>query len=203
MFILVLATLLNIHEFINIDSMTGYRLKAANMFVNSVIPSTLLIVFSTIIYKRLKGLLSSGFYNSGANAQLKKTVFRAKITISITIIFVLCQVLLWFWLVMLLVSVHYRNMISCRKMLSSIQVFLNNCIDVIVNPISRKGLLKSMAYFMEIGPIMYVINCSANFFAYQCLAFKEKKLKKERKQEREMERMNPTSTNSTRMTSFD
>ena len=110
MFILSLATLLNIYELFNIDSMTGFKLKAANMFVNSVLPSILLIVFSTIIYKRLKGLLDSGFFNSGANAQLQKTVFRAKITMSITLIFIICQALLWIYLVLFLVSfINFRN----------------------------------------------------------------------------------------------
>ena len=83
------------------------------MFVNSVIPAILLITFSTILYKRLKGLLTSGFFNSGANAQLQKTVFRAKITMSITFIFILCQALLWVYLVAMLVSIccgssHFR-----------------------------------------------------------------------------------------------
>ena len=86
----------------------------------------------------------------------------------------------------------------------SFQVFLNNFADIMVDPLPWSGFMKYLAYFSEIGRILYVINCSANFFAYQCLVSKEKKLQKERKQEREMERMNPTSsTNSTRMTSFD
>ena len=104
MFILALATLLNMYELFNNDSFTGLRLKAANMFVNSVIPSIFLIVFNTIIYKRLKGLFDSGFFNSGANAQLQKNIFRARITISITSIFIICQALLWIGLVLLLVS---------------------------------------------------------------------------------------------------
>ena len=163
------------------------------MFVNSVIPAILLITFSTILYKRLKGLLTSGFFNSGANAQLQKTVFRAKITMSITFIFILCQALLWVYLVMMLVSIccgssHFKNM----EVLVSFQVFLNNRADIMVDPLPWSGFMKSMAYLSEIGRILYVINCSANFFAYQCLVFKEKKLQKERKQEREMERMNPT-----------
>ena len=72
------------------------------------------------------------------------------------------------------------------------------------DPLPWSGLLKFFAYCSEILPILYAINCSANFFAYQCLVFKEKKLQKERKQEREMERMNPTtSSRLTGGTSFD
>ena len=106
LFILVLATVLNIHQLFKVTSMTGLRLSIAYIFVTSVIPSILLIVFGTIIYKRLKGLLTSGFFNSGANAQLQKTVFRAKITLSINLIFICNQVLLWINLVQSLVSVH-------------------------------------------------------------------------------------------------
>ena len=73
-----------------------------------------------------------------------------------------------------------------------------------VDPLPWSGFMKSMAYLSEIGRIFKVINCSANFFAYQCLVFKEKKLQKERKQEREMERMNPTASSRSRGgTSFD
>ena len=106
LFILALATLLNIYELFNNDSITGFRLKAANMFVNSVIPSIFLIVFNTIIYKRLKGLFDSGFFNSGANAQLQKNIFRARITMSITFIFIICQAFLWIDLVLFLVTFH-------------------------------------------------------------------------------------------------
>ena len=70
---------------------------------------------------------------------------------------------------------------------------MHNAADIAANPLPWSGLNKSIKYFKEIGPIVYVINCSANFFAYQCLVYKEKKLQKERKQEREMERTKPTS----------
>ena len=74
-----------------------------------------------------------------------------------------------------------------RKILFSIQVYLHNAADIVANPLPWSGLNKSIKYFTEIGPIVYVINSSANFIAYQCLVYKEKKLQKERKQEREME----------------
>ena len=71
---------------------------------------------------------------------------------------------------------------------------MNNFVDIMDDPLPWSGFLKTVAYCNRIMPIFYAINCSANFFAYQCLVFKEKKLQKERKQEREMERMNPTTS---------
>ena len=76
----------------------------------------------------------------------------------------------------------------------SFQVFLANWIDITIDPLSWSGFLKSMAYVGAIDHIFYSIYCSANFFAYQFLSYKEKKLQKDQKQEREMERRNPTST---------
>ena len=84
------------------------------------------------------------------------------------------------------------------------QVFVNNYVDIYIDPLPWRGFLKINAYSGEMVPILRLINCSANFFAYQCLVCKEKKLQKERQQEREMERMNPTSpTRATGITSSD
>ena len=102
--ILAPSILLNVPFCFEFDAYTFRSIYFAWLVVTSVIPTILLILFNTIIYKRFKALLTSGFFNSGANAQLQKSVFRTKITMSITCIFIVCQVLQWIWLVQLFVS---------------------------------------------------------------------------------------------------
>ena len=51
------------------------------------------------------------------------------------------------------------------------------------------GMIKVMIYIAPIQDILQVINCSANFYAYRFLLFKEKKLQKKRNQALEMNRL--------------
>ena len=50
-------------------------------------------------------------------------------------------------------------------------------------------MIKVNIYAYEIQDILEVINCSANFYAYRFLLYKEKKLQKERNQALEMNRL--------------
>ena len=50
-------------------------------------------------------------------------------------------------------------------------------------------MIKVNIYAYEIQDILEVINCSANFYAYRFLLFKEKKLQKERNQALEVNRL--------------
>ena len=94
--IIVLVTLLNIQNFIAVDyASTGFTLKLANLAVNSILPTLPMIVINVFLYRRLKTLLGSGLFNAGANAELQKSIFRAKITMLISFIFISSQVLTW------------------------------------------------------------------------------------------------------------
>ena len=97
MSIIVLVTLLNIQNFIDVKSVTdtGKTLKLVNMAVNSILPTLPMIVINVFLYRRLKTLLGSGLFNAGANAELQKSIFRAKITMLISFIFISSQVLTW------------------------------------------------------------------------------------------------------------
>ena len=60
----------------------------------------------------------------------------------------------------------------------------------------------------KIAAVFRIINCSGNFFAYQLLLFKEKKMQRQRNEAREMERLerlnaSATANNATRNSSID
>ena len=108
--IIVLVTLLNIQNFIAVDyASTGFTLKLANLAVNSILPTLPMIVINVFLYRRLKTLLGSGLFNAGANAELQKSIFRAKITMLISFIFISSQVLTWVLFISTLVSLSLRK----------------------------------------------------------------------------------------------
>ena len=109
MSIIVLVTLLNIQNFIDVRSVTdtGKTLKLVNMAVNSILPTLPMIVINVFLYRRLKTLLGSGLFNAGANAELQKSIFRAKITMMIAFIFVSSQILTWVTFIFEWVSFSY------------------------------------------------------------------------------------------------
>jgi len=91
---------MNIHTLVDTTSLS---MIIVNFLVKSFIPTIPIIVFNAILYKRLKQLLNSGSFNFGCNSELQKSVFRAKVTISIALIFVSSQVLLWIQIIIILV----------------------------------------------------------------------------------------------------
>ena len=109
--IIVLVTLLNIQNFIDVKSVTdtGKTLKLVNMAVNSILPTLPMIVINVFLYRRLKTLLGSGLFNAGANAELQKSIFRAKITMLISFIFISSQVLTWVLFISTLVSLSLKK----------------------------------------------------------------------------------------------
>ena len=57
------------------------------------------------------------------------------------------------------------------------------------NQSAWSGILRFYECFSQIATVFKVINCSANFFAYQLLLFREKKMQRLRNEDREMERL--------------
>ena len=107
MSIIVLVALLNIQNLIlkkGQANETETKLKLVNYAVNSILPTLPMIVINVFLYRRLKTLLGSGLFNSGANAELQKSIFRAKITMLIAFIFISSQILTWVFLIFDLVS---------------------------------------------------------------------------------------------------
>ena len=117
MFIIVISSLLNCPYLMVIESYTGLTLAIVNILVNSVIPSILLTVFSALMYKHLKALLASGFFNSGTNTQLQKSIFRAKITLSITLIFIISQAISWIHIIAKLVCTYNKKILKIQDFL--------------------------------------------------------------------------------------
>ena len=69
------------------------------------------------------------------------------------------------------------------------------------------GFDKFYKHVRKIRAVLMVMNCSANFFAYQLLLFREKKMQRQRNEAREMERLerlnaSANASNATHETSF-
>ena len=71
------------------------------------------------------------------------------------------------------------------------------------------GFDKFYKHVRKIRAVLMVMNCSANFFAYQLLLFRERKMQRQRNEAREMERLerlnvssNSNANTATRETSF-
>ena len=201
MFIITLSSLLNCHRLMVIESYTGEVLAIVNNLVNSVIPSILLTIFSALMYKHLKALLASGFFNSSTNTQLQKSIFRAKITLSITLIFIISQAINWIYVIAYLVCTYYKKNIENPRLFAFLQVVLSKAHAIFTNPSDWSGLASLLQYLPPIQQVFMVINSSANFYAYQILHFKEKKMQRQRNEAREMQRLN-ASSNATHETSF-
>ena len=101
MLIIALSTLSNCWRLMGIQPIKTRQILHCyvNGVLNSIIPTILLTAFNAIMKKHLKALLASGIFTSGTNTALRKSIFRAKITMSITIIFLISQILNWIDLV--------------------------------------------------------------------------------------------------------
>ena len=61
----------------------------------ALIPCTLVVYLNLALYKRLKILVASEEYNLQANQALRRSILRARLSLSITFIFVSSQLLTW------------------------------------------------------------------------------------------------------------
>ena len=66
---------------------------------------------------------------------------------------------------------------------------MSNSLDFLTNRSAWSGFERFIHHVYEITKVFMVVNCSANFFAYQLLLFKEKKMQRQRNEAREMERL--------------
>ena len=82
---------------------------------------------------------------------IRKSVFRAKFTLSITGIFIVGSMIMW------LPSLPY-DLINWK-------------------PEEFQELESETSIFVIIGALVYVINCSGNYFVYKYLKWKETKVK--------------------------
>ena len=63
--------------------------------VHAVIPCTLILVLNCALYKKLGILQSSEDFQMFANAALRKSILKVRLAFTISLIFVVSQILLW------------------------------------------------------------------------------------------------------------
>ena len=116
-----LVTLINVQHILPCPTDSNLIImRSINFLINSFIPTILIITFNAILHKRLKSLLdshSSAFGGNARNTTLQKAVFSTKITLSISLVFLFCQVLEWVQIVMVLIrhTIHTKlsNCTNC------------------------------------------------------------------------------------------
>ena len=121
MCIIGLVTLMNIHfililPILHIQTSSETTMRSINFLINSFIPTIPIVTSNIILYKRIKNLLDSHSSNFGGNARnttLQKAVFSTKIILSVSFVFVFCQILEWVQIVMVWVSLVTEDFRDC------------------------------------------------------------------------------------------
>ena len=136
------------------------------------IPECIMIKCNLSLYKQLKIIQSSKNLTKTTIQCIRKSVFRAKLTLSITGIFIIGSMIMW------LPTLPYE-LIHWK-------------------PEEFQELKSDAMIFVILGNYVYVINCSANYFVYKYLEWLEKKVKEPKSQfHTELSKdMNPTNLSS-------
>ena len=146
--------------------------------VHAVIPCTLILVLNCALYKKLGILQSSEDFQMFANAALRKSILKVRLALSISLIFVVSQILLW---LPLLYDVSNKQIIQQNilfKIKSDFQIIFwtpKERFDTVLEKGHIRKTIKAS------GNLIYVINGSANFFVYKYLQWKESKAAKRAK----------------------
>ena len=146
--------------------------------VHAVIPCTLILVLNCALYKKLGVLQSSEDFKMFANAALRKSILRVRLALSISLIFVISQILLWLPLLYDVSTLKHSNF---RFKSNSIffQIIFWTPKERFDNTVLEKGHIRKT--IKASGNLIYVINGSANFFVYKYLQWKENKVAKQSK----------------------
>ena len=115
------------------------------------IPALIMVKCNVSLYKQLRSVQKSNNLTASTNESIRKSVFRAKFTLSITGIFIVGSMIMW------LPSLPY-DLINWK-------------------PEEFQELESETSIFVIIGALVYVINCSGNYFVYKYLKWKETKVK--------------------------
>ena len=120
------------------------------------IPALIMVKCNVSLYKQLRNVQKSNKLTASTNESIRKSVFRAKFTLSITAIFIVGSMITW------LPSLP-NDLIHWK-------------------PEQFQELESETSIFVVIGVLVYVINCSGNYFVYKYLKWKETKVKKPKSQ---------------------
>ena len=116
------------------------------------IPALIMVKCNVSLYQQLRNVQKSNNLTASTNESIRKSVFRAKFTLSITAIFIIGSMITW------LPSLP-NDLIHWK-------------------PEQFQELESETSIFVVIGVLVYVINCSGNYFVYKYLKWKETKVKK-------------------------
>ena len=117
-----------------------------------LIPSCVMVKCNLSLYQQLKIVQTSKNLTEKTFQSIRKSVFRAKLTLSITGIFIIGSMIMW------LPTLPYE-LIHWK-------------------PEEFHELESDAVIFVILGGLVYVINCSANYFVYKYLEWLEKKVKR-------------------------
>ena len=120
------------------------------------IPSCIMVKCNLSLYQQLKIVQTSKNLTEKTFQSIRKSVFRAKLTLSITGIFIIGSMIMW------LPTLPYE-LIHWK-------------------PEEFHELESDAVIFVILGGLVYVINCSSNYFVYKYLEWLEKKVKKPKSQ---------------------
>ena len=130
------------------------------------------------LYKKLGVLQSSEDFKMFANAALRKSILRVRLALSISLIFVISQILLWLPLLYDVSTLKHSNYFRFKSNSIFFQIIFwtpKERFDTVLEKGHIRKTIKAS------GNLIYVINGSANFFVYKYLQWKENKVAKQSK----------------------
>merc|ERR1711860_376629 len=156
----------------NIQWMVGlhYVTEFIVSMVLCLVPAIVMVLLNGGLYWQLNRLSKNDQFASASN-ELKKSLFKARLTNLIALIFICGQVafVIYYSLWMFLYSRETRK-------------------KVLENPLEWKTLFKFLAYMRPIMIICRLLNCSLNFYVYKFLRHRNKKAEIRRRQKRQQDR---------------
>ena len=172
----------------NIQWMVGLVLDT-RLIVSMVlylVPAIVMVLLNGGLYRQLNHLSKVDQFAS-ASKELKKSLFKARLTNLIASIFICAQVVLVIYYSLNIVSLFSFEYYQSLEIIHLFQ-FLYSEETSDKNPLEWKTLQKFQAYMYPIWIICRLLNCSLNFYVYAFLRHQNKKAENCRRQKRQQDR---------------
>mgnify|MGYP001164363791 CR=1 FL=1 len=163
--------------------------KSIVSMVSCLVPAIVMVLLNAGLYWQLNRLSKNDQFASASN-ELKKSLFKARLTNLIASIFICGQVAFVIYYSLGIVSLFSFEYDQSLEIIRLFQFLYSNETQgkVYKNPLEWKTLFKFHAYMYPIMIFCRLLNCSLNFYVYIFLRYRNKKAEIRRRQKRQQDR---------------
>ena len=174
---------------VRVDTRVDDETQMIVAMVLCLVPAIVMVLLNGCLYRQLNRLSKVDQFASASN-ELKKALFKARLTNLIASIFICAQVALVIYISLGIVSLFSFEYYKSLRIICLFQFLYSeeSYKKLHENPLGWKTLWTFYAYSYPINIICRLLNCSLNFYVYILLRYRNKKAENRRRQNRQQDR---------------